>query len=393
MKEKPFHIVHVLGTLGMGGAQRMVLDLVSSPELSEYRHSIVCIISKQGEFLEFCEAHNIPVYACPLRWPVSTLLPSYRMNRWLRDHLYFMFPRRMASLLRAMDADLVHTHVTKKVSLQAKAAIRYAKLPWIWSLQGLCRTEGMDISDLPQTVELINRSKAIVTAVSQAALNEVVSDSVIAPGKTRVIYNGVNLNRFSPSIPRDPVWRAQWGIPAKEMVFGTAGRLVKAKRQDLFIEAASELIKRGSSAHFVIAGDGPLHMDLKKRIQTLGLGGRIHLVGYQSDMQRFLREIDVLVLPSDSEGLPLVLLEAAAMELPIIATAVGGVPDVLKNGCGLLIEPGSLLALVEAMQQMLFDGLRKKFASYGRRTAEHFSSDGIALQYARLYNELLEQTT
>lgn len=383
------HVIHILGTLGVGGAQRMVLNMITSAELQGYRHSIVCIIAKQGGFLEYCAEQSIPVYECPLWWPKSTPIPSYRINRWLRGHLSFTFPRRMGALLKQIDADLVHTHVTASVSLQARAALRQARLPWIWTLHGLCRTEGMDISDLPITTDLLNGSKAVITGVCKAALDEVVSDTAIPPRKTRVIYNAVNLDRFDPSIVRDPLWRAKWGIPQNAVVLGGAGRLVNIKRFDLFIDAAAEMIRKGSPAHFVIAGDGSLRGSLEQRIRKLGIGARFHLVGVQTDMQRFLREIDVMVLSSDSEAFPLVLLEACAMNVPCIATAVGGVPEILEHGCGILIERGSVETLVRAMESMMNASTRQQYANKGRETAERFSLSRIAAEYAALYDELL----
>lgn len=389
-KTKP-HILHILGTLGMGGAQCMVLRLVTSAELQGYRHSIVCIIAKQGEFLEYCTTHDIPVYECLLRWPQSTVLPSYRINRWLRNHLYFTFPRRMGALLKDVDASLVHTHVTARVALQAKAALRQARLPWIWTLRGLYRSRGEDVSDWARTVGLVNRSNAAITGVSQATLDEVTREAAIVPGKAYVIPNAIDAGKYDASVPRDPAWRAQFGIPQEAIVFGAAGRLIDVKRHDVFIAAAAELTKRGHSAYFVIAGEGPLRATLEQQIKACGLGSRFYLVGYQSDMRRFLREIDVMVLPSDSEGFPNVLIEACAMRLPCIATAVGGVPEILNNGSGVLIPPGSVEALVQAMEAMLDPQARQTYAARTAEVVERFSLSRICGMYAALYEELLSR--
>lgn len=373
----------------MGGAQTMVLRMIAIPELQSYRHSILCVIAKQGELLELCSERDIPVYECPLRWPKSTLIPSYRINKWLRNHLYFTFPKRMAALLKDIDASLVHTHVTVEVLLQARAAQR-ARLPWAWTLHGLYRSRGEDTSDWSRTVDLINRSRSAITAVSQAALNEVTVDATIAPGKAHVIPNGIDSSKFNClSIERDQNWREQWHIPSDALVFGAAGRLIEVKRHDLFVDAAAELMKQGSSAHFVIAGEGPIRPALEERIKRLGLESCFHLVGYQADIQSFLQEIDVMLLPSDSEGFPNILLEACAVGIPCIATSVGGVPEILRNGEGILIKPGSHQALAEAMKRMLDPDGRAGYAKKARVVAERFSIDAVSRQYGALYQQLL----
>lgn len=384
------HVVHVLGSMGTGGAQALVLHLATSPELQAYRHSIICIMAKQGDFLELSTQYGVPVYECLLRWPRSTPIPSYRINKWLRNHLYFTFSKRMADLLKRIDASLVHTHVTAEMLLQARASQR-AGLPWAWTLHGLYRSRGEDTSDWPRTVELVNRSHSAITAVSQAALNEVTVDAIAAPGKTRVIPNGIDSSKFNYlSIERNPNWREQWHIPSDVVVFGAAGRLIEVKRHDLFVDAAAELMKQSSSAHFVIAGEGPLRTALEERIERLDLESQFHLVGHQVDMPRFLREIDVMVVSSDSEGFPMILLEACAMRVPCIATAVGGVPEVLRDGAGLLVQPGSVEALTEAMKCMQDSQERARYAEQARAVAEFFSIEAVSKQYAELYRELLE---
>lgn len=385
------HIIHILGTLGMGGAQAMVLRLATHPELQDYRHSIVCVIARQGEFLEVCAEYGIPVYECPLRWPTSTPIPSYHFNKWLRNHLYFTFPRRMAHLLKRIDASLVHTHVTAKVSLQAQAVLQRADMPWIWTLHGLYRSRGEDTSDWKRTVDLINRSSGAITAVSQAALDELSAEAVLDSCRSSVIPNGIDASEFSPSLNRDPAWRRQWNIPSDAVVFGAAGRLIDVKRHVLFIEAASELVGQEEAAHFVIAGEGPLRKTLEEHIQELGLASRFHLVGYQADMPRFLREIDVMVLSSASEGFGNTLIEACATGVPCVATAVGGVPEILQNGAGILVEPGSSRALVEAMKCMLRPEVRAGYAEQTRAVAEHYSIDAVSKQYDVLYRGLLSE--
>jgi glycosyltransferase involved in cell wall biosynthesis len=299
---------------------------------------------------------------------------------------------RFSRLLKIIEADLVHTHVTTRVGLQASAILQYAKIPWVWTIHGLYRSRGEDTSDWAYAARLVMSKKMVVTGVSRPALNELTSYEDIRPEQQRVIYNGINLEHFNKRVGDRDGFRKYLGIPSTALVFGTAGRLVQVKRQDLFLKAADYLLQEGVDAYFLIAGDGPLYNKLKIMISDLKVESRVHLLGYQDDMPFFLSALDVFVLPSDSESFGLALVEACAVGLPCIATAVGGVPDVLENVSGLLIDPGSIEELAEAMRQMTNIETRKNFAQKAKSVVEKYSHIKIASQYANLYSDLLEKT-
>ncbi|MCX7642327.1 MAG: glycosyltransferase [Armatimonadetes bacterium] len=393
MSSKRPHIVHILGSLVAGGAQRLVFNLVTHPLLQHFQHSVVCILSDQGQFREKFQKAGITIHFCPIRWPTSTPIPSYRINRWLRNHLVFTFHWRFPSLLRRLKADLVHTHLTERIGIQAKAVICRAKLPFIWTIHGLFRSCGEEEPGWLVAFDLIERSeRAVITAVSCAALEDVLGERKMPERKARVIYNGIDLSQFEFTYGNDrvKVLRRKWGVPDDAIVFGSAGRLVPVKRFDLLLEAGAEVIKRHPNVHIVIAGDGSMRQALEEQVNKFGLQGRVHLIGYQSDMVQFWREVDVAVISSASEGLPMVLLEACASRIACIATRVGGIPEVLTNDSGVLVEPGSHEGLVEAMEKMLDEKTRLEYSRRARKVAERFSMDKIAAQYNELYQELLQ---
>jgi len=385
------HIVHIFGSLTMGGSEQSIFNLITHPILQHYRHSFICISSNQGEFREKFENAGISIHFCPVRWPVSTPIPSYRINRWLRHHLIFTFYWRFPFLLKQIKADLVHTHLTSHIVLQARSVIYWAKLPFIWTIRGMYRSyEGKD-KEWKIVFNLIERNnRAVITAVSYAVLNNALGDMKLPECKVRVIYNGVNLSKFETKSDRGIVLRKRWGIPEDALVFGAAGRLSQEKRFDLLLEAAEKIVKRYSNIHVVIAGEGKMRQSLEEQIDRLSLRGRVHLVGYQSDMVQFWHEVDVAVISSDSEGLPNVLLEACASGVPCIATRVGGIPEVLGDGSGILVEPGSKEALAEAMEEMMDERVRFEYGRRAKEVAKKFSMDKTAEQYDKLYQELLK---
>lgn len=382
------HIVHVIGTPNPGGVQVNLLSLIRSEALGQFRHSVICLISDQGWLRPDLEAAGVEVHFCPLRWPHGKWSPSYRLDQFLRDHFSFTFPWRLATLLKKMNASLAHTHISTRVGLQAGAVLEQARLPWIWTVHGLYRSRGEDTSEWGRAARLVNRSNAMVTAVCRSAMQELTSHEMLLPAKQALVFNGIELDRFSSGGKRLET-RTRLNVPRDALVFGTAGRLMQIKRHDLLIEAAARLIRSGVDAYFLLAGEGPMLDSMQGLISDLDVGERVRLVGHQKEMPAFLSALDVFVLCSDSEALPLALMEACAAGLPCIATQVGGVTEILGAGQGLLVSPNSAQALAEAMQAMTSAAAREQFARNAAVAAEKFSHEKVAADYAALYGKLI----
>ena len=188
-------------------------------------------------------------------------------------------------------------------------------------------------------------------------------------GPLSVIYNGVSERRFSGSPTAGA--RAGWGFTPEEWVIGTGVVLKPQKGVADLLEAASILLDRGLRAKFLIAGDGPLRAMLEARVRPDRLGTSIRFVGYQADMPRVLSALDVFVLPSLWEGVPLALLEALAMAKPIVCTTVGGNPEVVVDGeNGFLVAPGRPVELADAIERLLANP--ELMADIGSRNRSRF---------------------
>lgn len=384
------HIVHILGSLRAGGAQRSVLSLCRSEQLSGFRHSVISILGAHGEFLPAFQAAEVPVYECPVRWPKRTPIPSYRINKTIRDQGWRTFEWRLSRLLRELNTDLVNTHVTTNTYSQARAAIKRLNVPWIWTVRGLYRSRGLEEQEWPDVMDLVQASPAKIIGVSQAALNDLNNGHFnLMASKQGVIYNAVDIDALDAANNRED-WRAKWNIPQQAVVFGTAGRLIPLKRHDLLIDAAGKLVPHNPLVHLVIAGDGPSRKQLQDQISKANLDDHVHLVGFQ-EIGPLLASLDVFVLPSDTEALPNALIEALATGTPCIGTLVGGIPEVLGHGGGILIEKGSLDDLVDAMHVMLDPITRRRYADQARTVAQQFSIEKTASQYATIYRQLLEE--
>ena len=383
------HIVHVIGTPKSGGAQTNLLTMLNSDAFCHFRHSIVCIVDNQGELEKSFEAAGVQVHYSPLRWPPGPFTPSYRVDQFLRNHLYFTFPWRLASVLKKIEAELVHTHVTAHVGLQASAVLNQARIPWIWTLHGLYRSRGEDTSEWVRAVRWVNGKRAMVTAVSRAALDEVVAFIPLLRHKQRVIFNGIDLSLFSAAKTNRQAARERLGISKDTLLIGTAGRLIPIKRHDLLIRAATQVLSDGLNAQFVIAGEGPLYDELITLIVNLGVAQRVHLLGYQQNIVDFLSALDVFVLPSGSESFGIALIEACAIGLPCIATSVGGISEILGKDNGILIPGNSLEELVTAIHWMSSNQIRQDYSTRSQKVAENYSHTKISEQYADLYRKLI----
>jgi glycosyltransferase involved in cell wall biosynthesis len=170
------------------------------------------------------------------------------------------------------------------------------------------------------------------------------------------------------------------------------GRLSFEKGHDVLLRAFAQLRGRGCAARLVIVGDGPERGALEKLAAELGLGGDVLMPGYVPEMERHLRSFDLFVLPSRTEGSPVVLQEALRASLPIVATAVGGVPATLSDGrAGQLVPPEDTEALTEALVALATDaGRRLQLGAAARAAAEALpSTAGMARRYTAVYREVL----
>jgi glycosyltransferase involved in cell wall biosynthesis len=235
-----------------------------------------------------------------------------------------------------------------------------------------------------------------VICVSQD-LYEASLASGVKPDRCLVLDNAIDTGEFHRRQGQSAAKR-ELGLSAERCLIGAVGRLSAEKGFDLLIRAVHSLVQAGRDIELVIAGEGDEQANLQRLIGELGLAGRVHLLGYRSDMRPVYEAMDIFALSSLREGLPNVVLEAMAMETPVAATRVAGMPRLIRDGeNGLLIEPGStealVAALVSALDRLAGDAaLRSRFAAAGRRLMESdFSFQTRMEKLAALYDQLLHR--
>ncbi len=351
---------------------------------------MVCLNQRGGELLPAFEQAGIEVFYCPVLWPDALPIKSHTLLKWMRGRLKFLFPGRLAKCLARLGAGLVHTHFTQDMGLQARGALLSAGLPMVWTVHGLYQPGAAEQKGWQEALDLMKGRRALLTSDSEAVWKNFKSKVFDMEGVLHeTVYLGADASRFTKGA-KDAEFRKKMNIPENAVVVGAAGRFSHVKGYDILAEAAAKAHERAPELHYVLAGAGDALDGLRDRARRLGITKFFHLVGMHSDVPYFLRQLDVYALPSRSEGFPLGLLEALACGLPCVASEVGGVPEMLGSGGGLLVKPESAEGLAGALTALRSPETRQKYATRSAEISLRFTLGRCLENFGRLYAGLLE---
>jgi len=289
---------------------------------------------------------------------------------------------RLTRVIRRMRVDIVHTH-SSKAGFLGRLAARLAGVPHIVHTPHGHIFEGYFSPLATRAFIALERLAArwtdCIVTLSDEEARDHLRHGIGRPEQFVTIPSGVDLD---PILQATPVPLAP-GRP----VIGTVARLVPVKGIHHLIEAAPAVLRKAPNARFVIVGDGESRLALEAQVRALGLADRFLFAGFQSDAPAFLAGMDIFVLPSLNEGMGRVLVMAMALGKPIVATRVGGVPELLGNGeAGLLVPPADSAALAEAIGSLLGDPARSQaLGEAGRRRAPRYSAKAMLEALAKLY--------
>jgi glycosyltransferase involved in cell wall biosynthesis len=231
--------------------------------------------------------------------------------------------------------------------------------------------------------------------ISQPLVDWALKERISCAGKMARIYSGIEMDRFHPvSVPEKQRMKGKWGLGEHDAVIGIVSKLWEGKGHALLIRAFKEIRKEKPQARLVIVGEGYLMESLKTLVSQLELSDAVIFTGFLEDIPQIIATFDVAVLPSYFEGMGRVLLEAMAMEKPVVGTRVGGIPDLIEQDLnGYLVSPGSERELASAVLKILNDkGLAARMGQAGRRKmTDRFSAESMVRSIERLYSELLKR--
>jgi glycosyltransferase involved in cell wall biosynthesis len=239
---------------------------------------------------------------------------------------------------------------------------------------------------------LLRRRADVAIAVSETVRGFLAEGRAVPRDRIRVVWNGVAIESFqAPDPDRVASFRREFGVGAGDHLVGTVTRLREEKGNRYLIEAAAEVCRVCPDTRFVIAGEGPLRSELESLRTTLGLEERLYFTGFRRDIDVALAAMDVVTVPSLTEGLPLAVLEAAAAGRPLAASAVGGTPEIVTSEVhGLLVPPANAPALAAAIIRLLSDpALARRLGQAARERSREFSIERNVAAIENVYDELL----
>jgi len=295
---------------------------------------------------------------------------------------------RVGSVLRRWRPSIVQTHGYKATAVAY--LLRRLRLPWPWVgfFHGTT-TEGVKDRFYHWVDRRLLGAAERIVVMSQAQARAFRHCN----GRVRIIYNAA----LAPPPAGPPAERERLAALAGGLgrpIVGVVGRLSPEKGVDLFLDACAVLARKGLAFSALVVGDGPERAHLEARSSDLALASppRVRFLGQVHNVDVVYRNLDLLVLPSRSEGLPNTLLEAMQADVPVVATAVGGVPEAVgASGAAHLVAPGSAVALAEAIERALTQGDRPEAAAARRDVASRFSLERRLEAHVELYRDLLEE--
>lgn len=368
-------ILHVLDRFDIGGMEIVALNLMTHTR-DRYDHRVLCL-RDVGRLAERLEAVGIPVDTVGKQ-------PGKDLGAYLR----------LWKRLRALHPDVVHTYNVGAIDVA------------IWArLAGVRRVvhaeHGRDVSDpngnnskyrwLRRTLA---PSISRFVPVSEDLDRWLCQDIGIAADKVELIRNGVDTTRYRPREADEQEAGQREFAPEDATLIGSVGRLDAVKAFDTLIAAVAELnqIAPACNPHLVIVGDGPERAALDARIDALGVADRVTLAGLRHDIDEILPNLDIYACSSIAEGISLTLLEAMASGLPIVATRVGGNPELVVDGqTGRLVPAGNSQTMAAALRGLAEspEELTKMGHAARERVCERFSLETMNAGYTDLYARLL----
>jgi glycosyltransferase involved in cell wall biosynthesis len=370
-------ILHLISSGGLFGAERVAIELCKSLKKTYHCEPILGVIrnvyNPHEEISEEAKSNGIAytVFSC-------------------RSQLDLKLASSIREFIKKNRVDIIHCHGYKSnfyglLASRGQVPSVTTNHNWLtahWKLKTYCFLDSLWIRFFDRIV---------------AVSNEVKKDMLkykIPKEKIRVIDNGICLERFEKLVETRKI-KSQLGLEEKTRVIGTIGSLGIEKGHIYLLEAARQVLDVVKDLKFLVIGDGPLRKPLEEKSEELGIKKHVIFLGQRKDIPELLMAMDIFVLPSIKEGLPIALLEAMVAKRPVIATRVGAIPKVIENkDTGILVEPKDIKGLRDAIMNLINDPERMNLlAQEGfNKVCTDFSSDEMGKHYLKLYKEITNHT-
>ncbi len=369
---KKIRIMHVLPSLEIGGMETALITLINGMDTDLFENQIFCFDFKnyQNSIQHRLHDENIPIYIFEKG-----------------DGVDYWLPVKIARIMRKQRIDIVHTRNFAALLYGAIAA-KLAGVPGV-----IADIRGRIPVDEGQKCKRLSFLVSKFVGVSEDIKKMLAIDFKIKESKIQTIYNGVQISSNGQNSNLASL-RAQLGLASNDFVIGTIGRLEPVKDYASLIRMSAPVLIKYRHAKLMIVGDGSQRAELEKLTQELGISSQTIFTGYQKEVSNYLQLINLFALTSISEGISNVLLEAMANSIPVIATEVGGNPEVVRhNQTGLVIPRSNLNQITEKIELLINNPeLTKNLGLNGRkRVEEKFTIPKMVSEYQSLYRNSIKQ--
>ncbi len=366
------NVLHAVISLDCGGLERLVLCLCGEGAAAGDKVSVLCL-EHPGELAEEVRKTGAEVISLHRKPGLMRLSEAIHLR----------------TILKRIAPDVIHCH-------QMAAALYVGTTARTLRIPAILHTEhgNHDYSNWRQRLlaTIAFRTPDKIYCVSRSIANNLVKYRLVAENYLTVQVNGIPLPTEKELRPATPT-RKQLGIDEQTIVYGTVGRLARVKRQERLLRAVATLAKQDRKVHLILVGDGPQHDELEQISTELDINHLVHFAGFQLDPLPWIALLDIFVLTSDSEGMPMALLEAWAAKKPVVVTAVGGLPELVTEGeTGLLTPPGDQEQLVKTLDSLATSPEQRNHLGNGGYSlvVEKYSAKKIAGTYRNGYLSLLQ---
>jgi glycosyltransferase involved in cell wall biosynthesis len=372
--QRPLKILHIASGDLWAGAESQIYHLIAELQRQPAVIEVSVILLNRGDLESRLRAAGIPVTV--INEATNGALGIFRQFRhYFSKHA----------------VDVVHTHGYKQNVIGTLALASLGRYNSVRTEHGAMEFQISPWQLHKLAIRALDRLcgqclQRYVIAVSDAMKGNL--DEIFGANKVALIENGLAVDEVR-KVARETV-----AIPGRQESFKVAlvGRLVPVKRVDLFLKLARRMIERSEKDYeFYVFGDGPLLKDMINLANSLSIQANVHFMGFQANLAPYLRQMDTMVIISDHEGLPMTLLEAMCLRVPVVAHAVGGIPTVLENGrAGELVEDQDIDKFVIAIERLSQNpGVGEEYRQRGEvRVADHYSVQRVARETLAVYSDI-----
>ena len=364
---EPKRILHVIDSFDLGGAQEALVNLVAYADRARFAPEVAAMHGR-GVYWEKFRALGVPVHSLS----PHKFVPVYFWN--------------LFRILLTRDFDIVHCHLIAS-NLVAKPLAALVGVPVRFN-HDQANDEYRQRDRLRLALDkFANRFSTHICAVSASIVEFLVKHEGVPRERISLVHNAIDLRHFTPAPERRAELRREWQLPPDASVIAGIGRLNYQKNFPLFLEIAAEIRRTHPQVVFVIAGTGPEDRALRERA-----GENVRFLGFVADTARLYDAVDILLMPSRFEGLPMAMLEAMAMRVPVVASRLDGIAEVISDGTdGLLATPSAKDEFVAHLRTLLDEP--KRAASLAelafQKATTHFSAERMAREVEALYARYL----